>query len=221
MAAITWDDAGKRIFEFGVDHGVLYLLNSKTHAYDTGVAWNGLTNVTETPAGAEASDMWADNIKYGSIRSTETFSATIEAYTYPDEFSALDGQPELGKGIKVGQQTRAKFGLSYRTRIGNDTDGDTHGYKLHLIYGLTASPSEKAYATVNDSPEGATFSWECQSDPVSVGGMKPTSIITIDSTLVDSTKLKTFEDILYGGGSTSAAPKLPLPDEVKQHFSAS
>lgn len=221
MAAITWDNAGKRIFEFGVDHGVLYPLNSKTHAYDTGVAWNGLTSVTETPAGAEASDMWADNIKYGSIRSTETFSATIEAYTYPDEFSALDGQPELSKGIKVGQQTRARFGLSYRTRIGNDTDGDTHGYKLHLIYGLTASPSEKAYATVNDSPEGATFSWECQSDPVSVADMKPTSIITIDSTLVDSSKLKTFENLLYGNGSTSTAPKLPLPDEVKQHFSAS
>lgn len=221
MAAITWDDAGKRIFEFGIDHGVLYPLNSKTNAYDTGVAWNGLTGVTETSAGAEASDMWADNIKYGSIRSTETFSATIEAYTYPDEFSALDGQPELGKGIKVGQQTRAKFGVSYRTRIGNDTAGDTHGYKLHLVYGLTASPSEKAYTTVNDSPEGTTFSWECQSDPVSVPGMKPTSIITIDSTLVDSTKLKTFEDLLYGGGSTSTAPKLPLPDQVKQHFLAS
>lgn len=221
MAAITWDDAGKRIFEFGIDHGVLYPLNSKTNAYDTGVAWNGLTGVTETSAGAEASDMWADNIKYGSIRSTETFSATIEAYTYPDEFSALDGQPELGKGIKVGQQTRAKFGISYRTRIGNDTAGDTRGYKLHLVYGLTASPSEKAYTTVNDSPEGVTFSWECQSDPVSVPDMKPTSIITIDSTLVDSTKLKTFENLLYGGGSTSIAPKLPLPNEVKQHFLAS
>lgn len=221
MAAITWDNSGKRIFEFGIDHGVLYPLNSKTNAYDTGVAWNGLTGVTETSAGAEASDMWADNIKYGSIRSTETFSATIEAYTYPDEFSALDGQPELGKGIKVGQQTRAKFGVSYRTRIGNDTAGDTHGYKLHLVYGLTASPSEKAYTTVNDSPEGTTFSWECQSDPVSVPDMKPTSIITIDSTLVDSEKLKTFEDLLYGGGSTSTAPKLPLPDQVKQHFLAS
>lgn len=219
MAAITWDNAGKRIFEFGIDHGVLYPLNSKINAYDTGVAWNGLTNVTETQAGAEASDMWADNIKYGSIRSIETFSSTIEAYTYPDEFSALDGQPELSKGIKVGQQTRGKFGLSYRTRIGNDTKGDEFGYKLHLVYGLTASPSEKAYATVNDSPEGATFSWECQSDPVSVGGMKPTSIITIDSTLVDAEKLKTFETLLYGGGSTD--PKLPLPDEVKAHFLAS
>ncbi len=221
MAAITWDNAGKRVFEFGIDHGVLYPLNSKNNAYDTGVAWNGLTGVTETSAGAEASDMWADNIKYGSIRSTETFSATIEAYTYPDEFSALDGQPELGHGIKVGQQTRAKFGVSYRTRIGNDTAGDTYGYKLHLVYGLTASPSEKAYTTVNDSPEGTTFSWECQSDPVSVPGMKPTSIITIDSTLVDSAKLKTFEDLLYGGGSTSTAPNLPLPDQVKQHFLAS
>lgn len=217
MAIITWDETGKRLFELGTDHGVLYPL-SQQGTYSPGTAWNGLTGVTESPSGAEASDMWADNIKYASIRSTETFSATIEAYTYPDEFAALDGQPDLTAGVRLGQQTRGKFGLSYRTKVGNDVEGDSLGYKLHLVYGLTASPSEKGYTTINDSPEAITFSWECQSDPVNVKGHKPTSILTIDSTLADKAKLTALEAILYG--SENVEPRLPLPDEVAELFLA-
>lgn len=213
MVALTWDDAGKRQYEIGTDHGVLYPMTS-TGVYGTGVAWNGLTAVTESPDGAEANDMYADNMKYASLRSAETFGATIEAYTFPDEFIQCDGGAEVSDGVVFGQQSRSKFGFSYRTKIGNDSNPDA-GYKLHLVYGATASPSEKSYETINDSPEGMTFSWEIATDPVSVAGhpeLKPVASITIDSTKVDKTKLKSLEDKLYGGESTE--PTLPLPGEV-------
>lgn len=212
MAALTWDDAGTRLYETGVDRGVLYVMSSGT--YGTGVAWNGLTGVTESPSGAEATALYADNIKYLSLYSAEEFGATIEAYTYPDEFAECDGSAELANGTYAGQQDRKTFGLSYRTIIGNDSDGQSHGYKLHLIYGAMASPSEKAYATVNDSPEAITFSWEITTTPVNVTGMKPTACITIDSTKADPTCLKALENKLYGSDSAGTAT-LPLPDEVK------
>lgn len=213
MVALTWDDAGKRQYEIGTDHGVLYPM-TLTGTYGTGVAWNGLTGVTESPDGAEANDMYADNMKYASLRSAETFGATIEAYTFPDEFIQCDGGAEVSDGVVFGQQSRSKFGFSYRTKIGNDVNQDA-GYKLHLVYGATASPSEKSYETINDSPEGMTFSWEIATDPVAVAGhpeLKPVASITIDSTKVDKSKLKTLEDKLYGGESTE--PTLPLPGEV-------
>lgn len=213
MVALTWDDAGKRQYEIGTDHGVLYPMTS-TGAYGTGVAWNGLTGVTESPDGAEANDMYADNMKYASLRSAETFGATIEAYTFPDEFIQCDGGAEVSDGVVFGQQSRSKFGFSYRTKIGNDVNQDA-GYKLHLVYGATASPSEKSYETINDSPEGMTFSWEIATDPVAVAGhpeLKPVASITIDSTKVDKSKLKTLEDKLYG--NETAEPSLPLPGEV-------
>ena len=214
MAGITWDDAGNRLYETGVDHGVLYLLTSGN--YTGGVAWNGLTAVTESPSGAEATALYADNIKYLSLYSAEEFGATIEAYTYPDEFAKCDGSAELADGTYIGQQDRATFGLSYRTIIGNDTNGQSHGYRLHLIYGAMASPSEKAYASINDSPEAITFSWEITTTPVHVTGMKPTACITIDSTKADPTCLAALEAKLYGsGGGGSDTPTLPLPDEVK------
>lgn len=214
---IVWDAVGERLFELGVDHGVLYPFQSASSSYAKGVAWNGLTAVNETPSGAEANDMYADNIKYGSIRSNETFGATLEAYMYPDEFMPLDGSAEIATGVYAGQQTRGKFGLSYRTKIGNDVDLDEHGYKLHLAYGLTASPSERAYSTVNDSPEAQTLSWELTSDPVTITGFKPTALLTIDSTKADKTKLKALEDILYGvSASEEVEPRLPMPDEVIQ-----
>lgn len=212
MVAITWDGDGKRRYESGTDRGVLYPMTSGT--YGTGVAWNGLTAVTESPDGAEANDMYADNMKYASLRSAETFGATIEAYTFPDEFIPCDGGAEVSDGVVFGQQSRSKFGFSYRTKIGDDSNPDA-GYKLHLVYGATASPSEKSYETINDSPEGMTFSWEIATDPVSVAGhpeLKPVASITIDSTKVDKTKLKSLEDKLYGGESTE--PTLPMPGEV-------
>lgn len=215
MVALTWDDAGKRQYEIGIDHGVLYPMTS-TGTYGTGVAWNGLTGVTESPDGAEANDMYADNMKYASLRSAETFGATIEAYTFPDEFIPCDGGAEVSDGVVFGQQSRNKFGFSYRTKIGDDVNQDA-GYKLHLVYGATASPSEKSYETINDSPEGMTFSWEITTDPVAVAGhpeLKPVASITIDSTKVDKTKLKTLEDKLYGGSSGSTGATLPLPGEV-------
>lgn len=213
MVLLTWDDTGKRQYEMGTDRGVLYPMTIGG-TYGDGVAWNGLTAVTESPDGAEANDMYADNIKYASLRSAETFGATIEAYTFPDEFIPCDGGTEVTNGVVFGQQSRSKFGFSYRTQIGNDVSQDA-GYKLHLVYGVTASPSEKSYETINDSPEGMTFSWEIDADPVAVKGhpeLKPVASITIDSTKVNEGKLAALEKKLYGDGSVK--PALPLPDEV-------
>lgn len=212
MAKLTWDDTGKRFYETGVKMGVLYV--QEAGAYPTGVAWNGLTAVTESPSGAEATPLYADDIKYLNLYSTEEFGATIEAYTYPDEFMECDGSAELAQGVSLGQQTRKAFGLCYRTTVGNDVDGNDHGYKLHLIYGAMASPSEKAYATINDSPEAITFSWEVTTTPVNVDGFKPTASITIDSTKVDKACLTALEVILYGS-TDGDGPRLPLPDEIK------
>lgn len=210
MSRLVWDQAGERVYETGVKNGVLYpQVNSK---YPKGVAWNGLTAVTESPSGAEATALYADDIKYLNLYSAEEFAATIEAYTYPDEFAECDGSASIATGVSIGQQTRKAFGLSYKTTVGNDTDGNNYGYKLHIIYGAMAAPSEKAYATINDSPEAITLSWEISTTPVSVQGFKPTASVTIDSTKVDAAKLKALEDILYG--SDSEEPRLPLPDEI-------
>ena len=211
MAKIIWDAVGARLLEAGVDHGVLYPQN-QAGAYPLGVAWNGLTGVTESPSGAEPSDFWADNMKYASLRSAESFGATIEAFTYPDEFMLCDGSYELTSGVVIGQQSRKAFGLCYRTKLGSDVDTDMSGYKLHLVYGATASPSEKAYATVNESPDAVTFSWEITTIPVSVTGQKPTALLTIDSTKVNPAKLADLEEVLYG--TEGAEPRLPLPDEI-------
>lgn len=212
MSAITWDGTGERLFETGVDHVVLYLLDSNGD-YSTGVPWNGVTSIAESPSGAEPTDLYADNIKYLTMMSAETFSATLEAYTYPDEFEACDGSATLATGATIGQQARARFGLCYRTKIGNDVDGDAHGYRLHLVYGCQASPSQRTYQTVNDSPEAITFSWEINTTPVNVTGFKPTSYLTIDSTDADSTKLTALLTKLYG--DTNTTPSLPLPDTIK------
>lgn len=219
-AALSWDETGEKLYETGVDHGVLYPMGQS--GYGTGVAWNGLTTVTETPSGAEATKLYADNIKYLEIRSAEEFGGTIEAYTYPDEWAECDGSAALIDGVYAGQQPRKVFGLCYRTVLGNDVDLDKHGYKLHIVYGCTASPSERSYATINDSPEAITFSWEFSSVPVPVAGHKPVSCITIDSTKVDATKLKALENKLYGVTTDStanpavagSAAYLPLPAEV-------
>ena len=211
MPKLTWDNTGERIFETGVKQGVLYPIQSDGR-YSKGVAWNGLTAVTESPSGAEATPLYADDIKYLNLLSNEEFGATIEAYTYPDEFAECDGSAELATGVMIGQQKRKVFGLCYRTAIGNDVDGNDHGYKLHLIYGCLAAPSEKAYSTINDNPEAITFSWEVTTTPVNVEGFKPTSQITIDSTKADPTKLAALEAILYGSAEIEA--RLPLPDEV-------
>ena len=216
---LAWDQIGERLYETGIDRGVLYPINEESK-YTPGVPWNGLTGVTESPSGAEATDLYADNTKYLSMRSAETFGATIEAYTYPDEFAECDGSAEIATGVKIGQQTRKVFGLCYRTVLGNDVNGNDHGYLLHLIYGCTASPSEKAYATINDSPEAITFSWEVTTTPVNVEGFKPTASLTIDSTKANATDLATLEGILYGtpagdeGTPAAVEPRLPLPDEV-------
>lgn len=212
MAQIVWDKIGERLYEAGVDHGVLYPFNSITSEYDTGVAWNGLTAVTEAPSGAEPSPVYADNMKYLSLMSAEEFGATIEAFTYPAEFGVCDGSAEIATGVVIGQQTRKTFGLCYRTILGNDVDHNSHGYKLHFIYGAIASPSEKNYSTVNDSPEPTTLSWEVTTTPVEVTGFKPTAILTIDSTTADKAKLTALEAILYG--AESAEPRMPLPDEI-------
>ena len=217
MAKIEWDKTGERLYETGVKNGVLYV--QEGGAYQKGVAWNGLTAVTESPSGAEATPLYADDIKYLNLLSAEEFGATIEAYTYPDEFAACDGSASLVDGVMIGQQARKTFGLCYRTTIGNDTDGNDHGYKLHIIYGALAAPSEKAYATINDSPEAITFSWEVTTTPVNVTGAKPTASITIDSTKADAEKLAKLEGILYGANETEA--RLPLPDEIKTIFTAS
>lgn len=216
MAKLVWDKTGERFYETGVEKGVLY--PQVSGAYPNGVAWNGLTAVTESPSGAEATPLYADNIKYLNLMSNEEFGATIEAYTYPDEFAECDGSAELSEGVRVGQQTRKTFGMSYVTRKGNDTEGTDHGYIIHLIYGALAAPSEKAYATINDSPEAITFSWEVSTTPVEVTGMKPTACITIDSTKVDAGKLATLEGKLYGTDEPSGEASLPLPDEIATIF---
>ena len=217
MAKIVWDETGKRLYETGVKQGVLYLLNDQG-AYDKGVAWNGLTAVTESPSGAEATALYADDIKYLNLVSAEELGGTIEAYTYPDEFALCDGSAELATGVMIGQQARQTFGLCYRTAIGNDIKNNDYGYKLHLVYGCLASPSEKAYATINDSPEAITFSWEFKTTPVNVEGFKPTATLVIDSTKVDAVKLAALEAVLYGSESDEAS--LPLPDAVAAMFKA-
>lgn len=211
MSKLVWDKTGDRYYETGVKQGVLYL-QDENGAYINGVAWNGLTAVTESPSGAEATPLYADDIKYLNLMSNEEFGATIEAYTYPDEFAECDGSAAIATGVFIGQQKRKTFGLCYRTAFGNDVDGNDHGYKLHLIYGALAAPSEKAYATINDSPEAITFSWEVTTTPVNVTGFKPTASVVIDSTKVDPAKLKSLEELLYG--SESKEPSLPLPDEI-------
>ena len=211
MTKLVWDETGKRLYETGVKNGVLYPQDS-TGAYPKGVAWNGLTAVTQSPSGAEATPLYADDMKYLNLYSAEEFGATVEAYTYPDEFAECDGSAELATGVMIGQQPRKAFGLVYKTVIGNDVKNNKYGYKLHLIYGAMASPSEKAYATINDSPEAITFSWEITTTPVSVAGFEPTAYIEIDSTKADPTKLAKLEEKLFGSVTEEAT--LPLPDEV-------
>ena len=217
MSKLVWDNIGDKLFETGTKNGVIYPMVN--NAYSIGVAWNGLTSVSEKPAGADETEFWADDIKYGSVRAAETFGATIEAYTYPDEFAVCDGSAQPVSGVTVGQQSRRPFGFSYTSTIGNDTDGLEHGYKIHLIYNATVSPSERGYQTINDSPDAITFSWELATTPVPITDhpeLKPTSCITIDSTRFTSTeakaKLDAFKEILYG--STTEDPRLPLPAEV-------
>lgn len=217
---LKWDQLGEKVYETGVSKGVLY--PQVNGAYPKGVAWNGLTSVNESPSGAEATPLYADNIKYLNLMSAEDFGATVEAYTYPDEFAECNGEKSLATGVQVGQQKRKAFGMSYQTKVGNDTDSDA-GYKLHLVYGALAKPSEKSYGTVNDSPEAITFSWELTTTPVEVPGMKPTAIITIDSTKVDADKLAALEEILYGKeateGQEEVEARLPLPIELAKIFS--
>lgn len=213
---IVWDKTGEHLFETGTDHGVIYPQKSDG-TYDSGEAWNGLTGVTQSPSGADTTNLWADNIKYASLRSAEDFGFTIEAYTYPAKFEACNGTATPVPGVYVSQQVRKAFGFSYRTLIGNEVEGYGHGYKLHLVYGATASPSEKAHSTVNDSPDAVTLSWECETTPVAFDeekypNLKPTAHLEIDSTKVDSEKLKALETILYGTDNT--ASRLPLPSEV-------
>ena len=213
MSKLVWDKTGERLYETGVKQGVLYV-QAAGGTYPKGVAWNGLTTVTESPSGAEATALYADDIKYLNLMSTEELGGTIEAYTYPDEFAECDGSAALVDGVYIGQQARKTFGLCYRTTLGNDVDSNAYGYKLHLVYGALASPSEKAYATINDSPEAITFSWEFSTTPVSVEGFKPTANLVIDSTKVNAEKLAALEKILYGDAEVEA--RLPLPDEVAQ-----
>jgi hypothetical protein len=211
VTTLEWGQTGEKIFETGIDHGVLYRRTALTGKYDKGYAWNGLVSVTESPSGAESNKQYADNQVYANLTSAEEFSATIEAFMYPEEFEACDGTAEIAPGITIGQQKREIFGLSYRTKVGNDTDADA-GYKIHLIYGGMAAPTEKAHTTINDSPEAMTFSWDVSTNPVSVNGFKPTAQLTIDSTKVDSSDLAALEELLYGDGTTQAS--LPTPDEV-------
>lgn len=212
MPRLTWDDLGKRFYETGVKQGVLY--PQVGGAYPKGVAWNGLTAVTESPSGAEPTPLYADDIKYLELTSNEEFGCTIESYTYPDEFKACNGEATLAEGVTIGQQTRVPFGFCYKTVLGNDEKKNDYGYKLHLVYGATASVSEKAFQTINDSPEAITFSWEVTTTPVAVKGFKPTAILTIDSTTIAADKLTALEDILYGKDEAEA--RLPLPDEIAE-----
>ena len=220
MSKIVWDQSGNRFFETGVKNGVLYPIGENGE-YSTGVPWNGLSKVTESPSGAEANPIYADDIKYLNLFSAEDFAATIEAYTYPDEFATLDGSGELSAGVMIGQQARSAFGLCYRTQVGNDVKGSDYGYKLHIIYGAKASPSEKAYSTINDSPEAITFSWELSTTPVAVEGFKPTASLVIDSTKVGAEKMAKLEAKLYGtdagtsGEPAATEPTLLLPNEIK------
>ena len=209
---LVWDAVGERLFETGVKQCVLCPIDKISGTYNKGVAWNGVTSVSESPSGAEATDLYADDAKYLSLLSAETFGCTVEAYTYPEEFEACDGTAQLTPGVTIGQQARSVFGLCYRTTVGNDVDGNDHGYKLHIIYGCKATPSEKSYSSINDSPEAITFSWTVNTTPVSVEGFKPTASLVIDSTKVDKSKLSKLEDVLYG--SESADPRLPLPNEI-------
>lgn len=211
MAELTWDETGERTYETGVDRGVLFLPD-ESGDYNTGVAWNGLTTVTEAPSGAGATALYADNIKYLNLIAVEEFGGTIAAYTYPDEFGQCDGSAEPHAGVSVGQQPRKLFGMCYRTRKGNDIDGDSHGYKLHLVYGAQAAPSQKAYGSVNNQPAAIDFSWTFTTTPVNVSGLEPTALLVIDSTRVPAADLAALESILYGSGG--AEPRLPLPDEV-------
>lgn len=219
MSRIVWDQTGERYYETGVKYGVLYPVDDKG-TYSKGVAWNGLTAVTESPSGAEATPLYADDIKYLNLMSAEDFGATIEAYTYPDEFAECDGSAEIAPGIMAGQQNRKMFGMCYRTAFGNDVDGTDYGYKLHLVYNALASPSDKGYSTINDSPEAITFSWEVTTTPVTIPGFKPSASLTINSTQIDPDKLKELEDILYGKDPTEAdgddgvEARLPLPEEI-------
>lgn len=217
---LVWDKTGEHFYETGVKNGVLYPM-STSGTYSKGVAWNGLTAITESPSGAEATALYADDIKYLNLMSNEEFGATVEAYTYPDEFAECDGSASLTEGVYIGQQARKTFGLCYRTTLGNDVKGNDCGYKLHIIYGAMASPSEKAYSTINDSPDAITFSWELSTTPVAVANFKPTASLTIDSTKVDTAKLTELEEILYGKDGTgedhttgAVNPRLPLPDEI-------
>lgn len=215
---ITWGEVGERTYETGTDRGVLYLQNS-SGAYPEGVAWNGLTGVDESPSGAEVTKLWADNINYLNLTSAEEFGATITAYTYPDEFAQCDGSDEPVDGMRIGQQERKHFGFCYRTLIGNDTEGNAHGYKIHCIYGCVAKPSQRSYKTVNDSPEAIEFSWEISTTPVAVTGFKPTATVELDSTVLSANAWAAVEEVLYGtpaSGGTAAVPgRLPLPDELK------
>lgn len=217
MAKLNWDATGERLYETGVDRGVLYPMAEV--GYGQGVAWNGLISVQENPTGAEANAKHADNIKYLNLFSAEEYGSTIQAYTYPPEFAACDGTAEPVEGVSLGQQTRKLFGFCYRTLIGNDVNGQEHGYKLHLVYGAQASPSDREYQTVNDSPDAITFSWEVTTTPVNVAGYKPVSSLTIDSTRVDATKLAALEKKLYG--DENSEPTLPLPNEVITMMKAS
>ncbi len=212
MAELVWDDIGERFYETGINHGVLYVVNPQTGEYGDGVAWNGLISIAEKPSGAEPTPLYADNIKYLTLVSAEEFGATIEAYTYPDEFAECDGSYESSDGLFIGQQTRKKFGLVYKTLVGNDVAGNALGYKLHIIYGALAAPSEKSYSTINDSPEAITFSWEITTSPVEITGFLPAAMLVIDSTKADATKLAALEDTLFGTYLTD--PTLPNPDEI-------
>lgn len=224
MSKIVWDKTGERLYETGVRNSVLYVQDAKG-SYPKGVAWNGLTAVTESPSGAEATPLYADDMKYLNLLSAEEFGATVEAYTYPSEFEVCDGSAELAPGVTIGQQARKSFGLCYRTAIGNDTEGSEHGYKLRIVYGALAAPSQKEYKTINNDPDAITFSWELSTTPVNVTGGKPTATLTIDSTKVNAEKLQALEEILYGkdstteGGNDGVDPRLPLPDEIAQLMS--
>ena len=212
MSKLIWDQVGERFYETGVSNCALYVYDDAAQDYGKGEAWNGITNITETPSGAEANAIYADNIKYLSLLSAEEFGASIEAYTYPEEFEECDGSAAIAPGVMIGQQARKKFCLAYKTIKGNDVKNDSYGYKLHIIYNCNAAPSERAYSTINDSPEAIAFSWEISTTPVPVTGYKPTSILIIDSTKVDTAKLASVEEALFGGDSTE--PKVLMPDEV-------
>lgn len=217
MTALVWDEIGKRLYETGVKKVVMYPIDANG-AFPVGYAWNGVTAINERPSGAEPTALWADDIKYLNLMSAEDFAATIEAYTYPDEFAECDGSAEIQTGVIIRQQPRKAFGLCYRTVLGNDTDMADYGYKLHLVYNCMAAPSEKDHSTINETPEAITFSWELSTTPVNVAGYKPTATLEIDSTKVNETKLAALEEILYG--SATAEPRLPLPDEVKTLLAA-